>query len=464
MSINEEPRVEDQPSEQDFESPVQDEDLFGTEEGAGRVYFDQGTDWQRIVADQAERPDETMVVNLGPQHPSTHGVLRLVVELQGERVMSMRPAIGFLHTGIEKNCEVRTWTQAVAFVTRANYVASIFNEAVYCLAVEKLLGITDQIPERAQQLRVMIMEVNRIASHMTAVGTGGLELQASSVAEVTLREREMCLEFMQAVTGLRMNNSYIRPGGVANDLPEDGIERLGELIDWLERHIGEIDLFFTQNPIFASRTKGVGYMDLATCMALGVTGPTLRCTGYPADMRKDEPYCGYENYDFDVVTYDTCDAYGRYRVRLGEMSESVKILKQVLTKLEASAGQPVMVEDKKIAWPAQLALGPDGQGNSNEHIKHIMGESMEALIHHFKIVTEGFKVPVGQAYQAIENVSGELGCHVVSDGGTRPYRVHLRDPGFNHMQTLPAMCEGGWLADVIPAIASIDPVMGGVDR
>lgn len=447
-----------------YVGPDQTEAIFGNEENAGRVYFDQGTDWQRIVADQAERPDETMVVNLGPQHPSTHGVLRLVLELQGERVISMRPGIGFLHTGIEKNCEVRTWTQGVAFVTRANYVASIFNEAVYCLAVEKLLGITDQIPERASQLRVMAMEVNRIASHMTAVGTGGLELQASSVAEVSLREREMCLEFLQAVTGLRMNNSYIRPGGVANDLPEDGIERLRELIGWLERHIPEIDRFFTQNPIFKSRTLGVAVLDLPTCMALGVTGPALRATGYPADMRKTEPYCGYEEYDFDVQTFDTCDAYGRYRIRLAEMLESVKILKQCLAKLEASSGQPVMVADKKIAWPAQLSLGPDGQGNSNEHIKHIMGESMEALIHHFKIVTEGFTVPAGQVYQAIENVSGELGCHIVSDGGTRPYRVHLRDPGFNHMQALPAMTEGGWLADVIPAIASIDPVMGGVDR
>ncbi|MEL4359457.1 MULTISPECIES: NADH-quinone oxidoreductase subunit D [unclassified Luteococcus] len=426
------------------------------------VYLTQGADWDEIVSEHAERGDETIVINFGPHHPSTHGVLRLILELDGETVVSLRPGIGFLHTGIEKNMEYRTWTQGVTYITRANYVASIFNEVVYCLGVEKLLGI--KAPERADILRVMAMEVNRIGSHLIAVGTGGLELGASSVAEVALREREITLEFLQAVTGLRMNNAYVRPGGVSVDLPDDGLDRLRALVARMEKYLPELGQFCNTNPVFRARTVDVGTMDLSACMALGVSGPALRAAGYPWDLRKTQPYCGYETYDFDVVTWDTPDCYGRFRIRLEEMNQSVRILKQCIEKLEATMGQPVMVEDPHIKWPAQLALGPDGQGNSNEHIKHIMGESMEALIHHFKIVTEGFKVPAGQVYVAIENPCGELGMHLVSDGGTRPFRAHLRDPGFNHMQALPALTEGGMLSDVVPAIASIDPVMGGVDR
>ncbi|AXE38075.1 NADH-quinone oxidoreductase subunit D [Acidipropionibacterium virtanenii] len=433
--------------------------------GAGRrEYLAQGGDWDEIVSENAERGDETVVINFGPSHPSTHGVMRLIMELDGETVTKVRPGIGFLHTGIEKNMEYRTWTQGVTFMTRCNYVANFFNEAVYCLAVEKLLGITDQIPERASILRVMIMEINRISSHLVAIGTGGLELGASSVAEVGLREREICLEFNQAVTGLRMNNAWIRPGGTATDLPENGLDMLRDLIKRMEDNVPEIDQFFTANPIFRSRTKGVGYMDLAGCMALGATGPVLRSTGLPWDIRRKEPYCGYETYDFDVQTADSCDAYGRYKVRLGELFESIKILKQCLKRLKDTQGQPHMVADKKIAWPAELAIGPDGQGNSHEHIKHIMGESMEALIHHFKIVTEGFAVPAGQVYQTVEGTGGELGCHLVSDGGVRPYRSHLRDPGFIHVQSIPAMTEGAMLSDVVVVLASLDPVLGGVDR
>ena len=439
-------------------------DLYAqpNEAPADHVYLTQGSDWDEIVHEQAERGDETIVVNFGPHHPSTHGVLRMVLELDGERVISLRPGIGFLHTGIEKNMEYRTWTQGVTYITRANYVANFFNEAVYCLGVEKLLGI--KVPERADLMRVLVMEVNRIASHMVAVGTGGLELGASSVAIVCLREREMCLEFLQAVTGLRMNNAFIRPGGVVSDLPEDGLDRLRELINWLDKHMPEISKFCNTNPIFRSRMEGVARLDLTGCMALGVTGPPLRATGYPWDLRKTQPYCGYETFDFDAVTWDTSDCYGRFRIRVEEMHQSVRILKQLVDRLEQTAGQPVMVEDPHIKWPAQLSLGPDGQGNSNEHIKHIMGESMEALIHHFKIVTEGFQVPAGQVYTSVEAPGGELSMHLVSDGGTRPFRAHLRDPGFNHMQALPALCEGGMLSDIIPAVASIDPVMGGVDR
>ncbi|QLQ17211.1 MAG: NADH-quinone oxidoreductase subunit D [Micropruina sp.] len=423
-----------------------------------------GGDWADIAGSQAERGDETLVINMGPQHPATHGVLRLILECDGETVTSLRPGIGFLHTGIEKNMEFRSWSQGSAFVTRMDYVAPIFNEVVYCMAVERLLGIEDKIPERAVQIRVLMMELNRISNHLVAIGTTGNELGATTVMMSGFREREMILDFFEAVSGLRMNHAYIRPGGVAVDLPENGLAQLADLIAWLEKYMPEMSLLIQENPIFKLRTVGVGVQDLTACMALGVTGPILRSTGYAHDLRKAQPYCGYETYDFDVVTWDTADCYGRYRVRLQEMWESLKIVKQVAERLQKTAGQPVMYVDPKIGSPADLTVGPDGQGNSNEHIKHIMGESMEALIHHFKVVTEGYRVPAGQAYVAIESPKGELGCHVVSDGGERPFRVHMRDPGFNHLQSAPIMCEGGMISDVIMAVASIDPVMGGVDR
>ena len=442
------------------------EDVFaGSEDDkADRVYLAQGGDWSDIASEQAERGDETIVVNMGPQHPSTHGVLRLLLEMDGETVTSIRPGIGFLHTGIEKNMEYKTWTQGVTYVTRMDYVAPLFNEAVYCLAVEKLLGITDEVPERASIIRVLVMELNRIASHLVAMGTGGMEIGALTVMTVAFREREMILDFLEGLSGLRMNHAYIRPGGVANDLPEDGLSHLRTVIDWLKKHLPEYAIFCNENPIFIGRLSNVGVMDLTAATMMGMSGPPLRATGYDWDLRKTQPYCGYETYDFETVTWDSNDSYGRFRIRLQECWESLRIVEQCFERLERTQGQPVMVADTKIAWPAQLSVGADGQGNSNEHIKHIMGESMEALIHHFKIVTEGFKVPVGQVYQAIESPKGELGCHVVSDGGTRPYRVHFRDPGFNHLQSIPAMCEGGMMSDVVVAIASLDPVLGGVDR
>ena len=442
-------------------------DLYANpgDETEGTVYTAMGGgDWADIAGEQAERGDEVLVINMGPQHPSTHGVLRLMVECDGETVTSIRPGIGFLHTGIEKNMEYRSWTQGTTFVTRMDYVSPLFNEAAYCLAVERLLGIEDQIPQRASDIRVLMMELCRIASHLIAIGTGGMEIGALTVMTIGFREREMILDFFEAVTGLRMNHAYIRPGGVAIDLPETGIAQLHDLINWLEKHLPEYAAFCNENPIFKGRMVGIGHQDLSACFALGVTGPILRSAGYAWDLRKQQPYCGYETYDFDVITWDTADAYGRVRVRRDEMWESLKIVKQATDRLEASTGQPVMIDDPKIAWPATLALGPDGQGNSHEHIKHIMGESMEALIHHFKLVTEGFRVPPGQAYVPIESPKGELACHVVSDGGTKPFRVHMRDPGFNHLQSVPIQCEGGMLADIVVAIGSLDPVMGGVDR
>ncbi|WP_018157011.1 NADH-quinone oxidoreductase subunit D [Demetria terragena] len=434
-----------------------------------KVFNAFGGDWDDVAEEAAALHEERIVVNMGPQHPSTHGVLRLILELDGETVTEARAGIGYLHTGIEKNMEFRTWTQGVTFCTRMDYVMPLFNEAAYCLSVEKLLGITDQIPERAQTIRVLMMELNRITSHLVCLATGGMELGATTVMTIGFRERERILAIFEMVTGLRMNNAYIRPGGVAQDLPAGCIDKARETIPALKRGIGELEKLLLENPILKGRTVDVGYLDLAGCMALGMTGPVLRSTGLPYDLRKSDPYCGYETYDFEVATWDSCDAYGKLRVRIEEMHQSLRIVEQALDRLEATSGpaavgQPVMVEDKKIAWPAQMSVGSDGQGNSLDHIREIMGESMESLIHHFKLVTEGFRVPPGQAYAAIESPKGEIGCHAVSDGGTRPFRVHFRDPSFNNLQGAAAMSEGGSVADVIVAVASIDPVMGGVDR
>ena len=431
-----------------------------TETTQGRVYTVSGQDWE-TVAGAAPGQTERIIVNMGPQHPSTHGVLRLVLELEGETVTEARCGIGYLHTGIEKNLEYRTWTQGVTFVTRMDYLSPFFNEAAYCLAVEKLLGITDQIPERANVIRVMMMELNRISSHLVALATGGMELGALSAMIFGFRERELILDLFELITGLRMNHAYIRPGGLAQDLPADAEQKIRETLEILPGRLKDTTDLLVDNQIWMGRTVGIGFLDLAGCTALGVTGPVLRSTGLAHDLRKSQPYCGYETYDFEVPTVDTCDVYGRFLLRVAEMNESIKIVKQCLDRLQPG---PVMVADAKIAWPAQLAIGSDGMGNSLDHIKKIMGESMEALIHHFKLVTEGFRVPAGQVYQAVESPRGELGVHMVSDGGTRPYRVHFRDPSFNNLQAVAAMSEGGQVADIIGAVASIDPVMGGVDR
>jgi NADH-quinone oxidoreductase subunit D len=426
----------------------------------GRVYTVMGQDWDSVLG-AAEGEYERIVVNMGPQHPSTHGVLRLILELEGETVTEARCGIGYLHTGIEKNLEFRTWTQGVTFVTRMDYLSPFFNETAYCLGVEKLLGITDEIPERAQIIRVMMMELNRISSHLVALATGGMELGALTAMIFGFRERESVLDLFELVTGLRMNSAYIRPGGVAQDLPAGAEQQIRDTIMALPRRMKDTTDLLVDNSIWLARTQGIGKLDLAGCMALGVTGPVLRATGLPQDLRKTNPYSGYENYEFDVMTQTTSDAYGRFLIRLSEMEQSLNIVEQCLDRLQPG---PVMVEDKKIAWPAQLSIGSDGQGNSLDHIRHIMGESMEALIHHFKLVTEGFQVPAGQVYSAVESPRGELGVHMVSDGSTRPYRVHYRDPSFTNLQAVAAMCEGAQIADVVAAVASIDPVMGGVDR
>jgi NADH-quinone oxidoreductase subunit D len=422
-----------------------------------------GADWSQIAEEAARLGEERIVVNMGPQHPSTHGVLRLMLEIDGETVTEARAGIGYLHTGIEKNMEFRTWTQGVTFCTRMDYVAPLFQEAAFCLGVEKLLGVTDDIPERASVIRVLMMELNRITSHLVCLATGGNELGATTIMTVGFTAREEILKIFELISGLRMNHAYIRPGGVAQDIPPGTVAQTRKALELVKGYVRQLEDIMLANPILHLRMKDVGYLGLAGCMALGITGPMLRCTGLPYDVRKAFPYSGYETYEFDVPTATSGDSWGRLVVRLEEIYQSIRIVEQALDRLDANPG-PVMVADKKIAWPAQLAIGTDGMGNSLDHIREIMGTSMEALIHHFKLVTEGFRVPAGQVWQTVEHPRGELGVHLVSDGGTRPYRAHFRDPSFNNLQATSILCEGGQVADVVVSVASIDPVLGGVDR
>ncbi|MDO5494212.1 MAG: NADH-quinone oxidoreductase subunit D [bacterium] len=429
-----------------------------------REYTASGGDWDDIAAEAERISEERMVINMGPVHPSTHGVLRLILDVEGEHVKGCRVGTGYLHTGIEKNMEYRTWTQGVTFATRMDYVAPIFNEVSYCLAVEKLLGITDQIPRRASEIRVLLMELNRIASHLVAIGSAGNELAATTMMTYGFRGREFILKIFEAVTGLRMNHAYIRPGGVAQDMPAGTVDMVRQYVPAIREEVQNLMGLTMENPIWKARMKKVSYISLTAGMALSLSGPCLRAAGYPMDARKFAPYCGYETYEFDVPVTDYSDPYNRTAVRYYECFESLKIVMQVLDRLDASEGEPVMVEDKRISWPAQLSVGADGQGNSFEHIREIMSDSMESLIHHFKLVTEGFRVPPGQAFSLIEHAKGLMLCHAVSDGGTRPYRVHFREPSFANLQSLSMMVEGGVIADVITALGTIDPVLGGVDR
>jgi NADH-quinone oxidoreductase subunit D len=424
----------------------------------GRVYTVTGGDWDDVIGGDPIG-EERIVLNMGPQHPSTHGVLRLVLELEGETVTDCRPVIGYLHTGIEKNVEFRTWTQGVTFLTRADYVAPFSNEAVYCLGVEKLLGI--EVPDRATMIRMLLLEMNRVSSHWVWLATGGMELGALTAMTNGFRARERCLDMFEMITGLRMNHAFIRPGGVAQDLPEDAMPKLREWLVEQKKELAGLDKLLRNQPIWVQRLKNVGWIGVEGCIALGVTGPILRSAGLPWDLRKTEPYMGYETFDFEVPTDDRGDCWARFVVKVAEMWESLKIVEQVLDRIEPG---PVMVDDPKIGWPAKLSIGPDGMGNSLAHVQKIMNTSMESLIHHFKLVTEGFRVPAGQVYTSVESPKGELGAHVVSDGGTRPFRVHLREPSFINLQSTAALSIGGLVADVIASVASIDPVMGGVDR
>jgi NADH-quinone oxidoreductase subunit D len=408
-----------------------------------------------------ELRQETMIINMGPQHPSTHGVLRLLLELDGETVIRSTPIIGYLHTGIEKNCEYRTWTQGITYVTRADYLSPFFNELAYCLGVERLLGI--EAPERARLIRILVCELNRIASHLVWLATGALELGAVSMMLYGFREREVIVDVFEAITGLRMNHAYIRVGGVLMDLPDEGPRKIRELLRVLPRRIDEYETLLDENPIWRERNEGVAVLSADQALALGVTGPILRASGVGADLRKDMPYGGYESFEFDVPLRTEGDAYARYLVRLAEMRESLRIVEQAMDRLDDTPGA-VMIEDPKVGWPPKLSVGPDGIGNDPEYLRHIMEESMEALIHHFKMVTQGVQVPAGEVYSCVESPRGELGFFIVSDGGNRPYRVKIRDPSFVNLQALPTAIEGYLIADLVAANASFDPVMGGVDR
>ena len=387
--------------------------------------------------------DETMIINMGPQHPSTHGVLRIMLELQGETVLRSKPVIGYLHTGMEKTAEDLTYIQESTNVTRMDYLSPFFNELVFSLATEQLLGV--ELPPRATWIRMLMCELNRMASHLVFLATNGMDVGALSMMIFGFRERELILDFFQQVTGLRMNHNYIRPGGVAADLPRGWQEEVIEICDATMPRLDDYDQLLTGQPIFRERTEGVGRISAEEATALGCTGPILRATGVPWDLRRDMPYMYYDQIDFDVVVGTYGDAFDRYAVRLNEIRESIKIVRQIVDLMPLG---DYRVQDKKVTPPPRSRID----------------ESMEALIHHFKLFTEGIRVPPGEVYTAIESPRGELGCYLVSDGGARPYRLHIRGPSFVNLQALPSMLQGGLVADAVAVISSIDPVMGDVDR
>jgi NADH-quinone oxidoreductase subunit D len=387
--------------------------------------------------------DQHMVLNMGPQHPSTHGVLRLVVEIDGEIVVRLYPEIGYLHTGIEKTCEAKLYHQVVPLTDRVDYLGPMANNLCYCLAVEKLLEL--EIPAKAQWMRVLLAELTRLNSHLIWLGTHAMDIGALTVFLYTFREREEILRIFEGLSGQRMMTSYIRIGGLSMEPPLDFFDRVQAFIRTFPEKIDEYANLLTGNPIFSSRLKGVGYLSPADAIALGVTGPTMRGSGVDFDLRRDMPYSGYEKFQFHVPTATQGDCWARYEIRLVEMRESVKIIQQAL---DGMPGGPIKADAPKIVLPD----------------REKMKTQMEALIHHFKIVTEGFAVPAGEVYQGIESGHGQVGYYVVSDGTAKPYRVHMRYPGFATLQALETMCKGRMLADVVAVIGSIDIVLGEIDR
>ena len=389
--------------------------------------------------------DQSMIINMGPQHPSTHGVLRLMLELQGERVLRCKPIIGYLHTGMEKTGEDLSFMQGGTNVTRMDYLSPLNNELVFSMAVEKLLGIDGDIPERAVWMRMLLSELNRMSSHLLFLATNGMDIGAVSMMIYGWREREEVLRFFQKVTGLRMNHNFIRPGGLAADLPLGWRDDVLDILDRLPDRLAEYDILMTEQPIWRERLQGVGVITAQEAVALGATGPILRSTGVPWDLRRDMPYLRYTDVDFDVIVGSYGDAFDRYAIRLNEIRESMKIVRQILDRMPAG---DYRIQDKKVTPPPRARID----------------ESMEALIHHFKIFTEGFKVPEGEVYVGIESPRGEIGCYIVSDGSPKPYRIHMRAPSFVNIQCLPHMMRDGLVADAVAVISSVDPVLGEVDR
>jgi NADH-quinone oxidoreductase subunit D len=385
-----------------------------------------------------------MVLNMGPQHPSTHGVLRVIVELEGEIVTKAEPVIGYLHTGIEKNCEKLNYSQAITLTDRIDYLAPLSNNLGYCLAVEKLLNL--EVPKRAQYIRVLLTELTRIQSHLVWVGTHAIDLGAMSVFLYTFREREEILKILEYVSGQRMMTSYFRVGGLALEPPPGYLDRVQRFLDSFPAHVDEYDDLLTQNRIWLARTKGVGVISAADAIAMGCSGPMLRGSGVAYDVRKAFPYSSYDEFDFNIQTQTAGDCYARYQVRMAEIRESLKIVKQAMGKIPEKG--PFKAEMPGIIAPP----------------REEMKTSIEGLIYHFKIYTEGFAPPPGEVYQAIESPRGELGVFVASDGSNHPYRVHFRGPSFINLQSLPKLCEGRLIADVVACIGTTDIVLGEVDR
>ena len=399
-----------------------------------------------LAAVETEAPeDQTMIINMGPQHPSTHGVLRLMLELQGETVLRCKPIIGYLHTGMEKTGEALTYMQGGTNVTRMDYLSPLNNELVFSMAVEKLLGIDGDIPERAVWMRMLLSELNRMSSHLLFLATNGMDLGAVSMMLYGWREREDVLRFFQKVTGLRMNHNFIRPGGLAADLPSGWRDDVLAILEGLPSRLEEYDILMTGQPIWRERLQGVGVITAQEAIALGATGPILRSTGVAWDLRRDMPYLHYDKMEFDVIVGQYGDAYDRYSIRFNEIRESMRIVYQILENMPSG---DFRIQNKKVTPPPRARID----------------ESMEALIHHFKIFTEGFKVPEGEVYVAIESPRGEIGCYIVSDGSSNPYRMHVRAPSFVNIQTMPHMMRGGLVADAVAVISSVDPVLGEVDR
>lgn len=396
-----------------------------------------------VIGTEADRETELFTINMGPHHPATHGVLRLLLTLEGEVVRDCLPLIGYVHTGIEKSCEDQSYWKVIPFVERMDYLAYYFNSLVYCMAVEKLLD--EEVPKRAQYLRVIHLELNRIASHLFWLATSCIDIGAITMLWYGVRDRDHVLDLFEMSSGQRLHTRYFQVGGVVEDIPPGWERKVREFLAYMPARIDQYEALLDRNEIWLQRMKGVGIVDQETMLGLGVTGPLLRATGHPWDLRKAMPYSSYEDFDFRIPVGTTGDNYDRYRVRMAEMRESLKIVEQALDGLPEG---PYITDNRKVALPP----------------RHELATSMEALIHHFKLVTEGFRPPPGEVYAAIESPRGELGCFVVSDGSSKPARVHMRDPSFSNLQALPHMAVGRLIADLIGSIAMLDPILGGIDR
>jgi len=400
---------------------------------------------RHMVSDRAIEGD-TMLLNMGPQHPSTHGVLRLLLELDGETIINCVPDIGFLHTGIEKNMEAKTYTKAEVMTDRIDYLNNIGNNLAYCLAIEKIAEL--DVPERAQVIRVILTELQRIASHLVWLGTQSLDLAAMSVFLYCFRERESILDIFEMVSGQRMMTTYIRPGGVWRDVPDGFEEAVQDFLDAFPARIEMYDGLLTKNPLYIDRTKEIGVISAEEALDWGLTGPTLRGSGIGYDLRKSQPYTGYEEYEFEIPTETTGDVFGRYQVRMREFWQSLNIIEQGLDRLKSLEGAPIRSNNRKYVPPPRSELS----------------KSMEAVIHHFKLWTEGFSMPKGYVYLPVEGPRGELGVYLESNGGPKPHRVHWRTPSFVHLQALPVLSRGLLVADLVAIIGSIDIVLGDADR